>query len=111
MGKPSKADHQEDRADARAGELDRVDPEEAPGTQTAPQPEDAQTGATAITGNRPQATQALFRPDFDDDDDDDFHVTLGNLDTQPQDRMAGATRSLPAVRQLGGGLVEIPRIP
>ncbi|MDT5174542.1 MAG: serine/threonine-protein kinase PknG [Mycobacterium sp.] len=110
MGKPSRADQQEDREDARAGELDRVDPEEAPGSQTAPQPEEAQTGATAITGNRPQATQALFRPDFDDDDDD-FHITLGNLDTQPQDRMAGATRALPAIRQLGGGLVEIPRIP
>ena len=79
-----------------------------PGTQ----PADVQTGGAA-TG-RLQATQALFRPDFDDDDDDDDdddfpHISLGALDTDPQDRMTVATRSLPAVRQLGGGLVEIPR--
>ncbi|MCV7031225.1 serine/threonine-protein kinase PknG [Mycobacterium sherrisii] len=72
-----------------------------PGTQ------DAQTGAT--TG-RVHATQALFRPDWDDDDDDDLpHITLGNLNAEPQDRMTVATRVLPPTRQLGGGLVEIPR--
>ena len=74
-----------------------------PGTQ----PADVQSGAA--TG-RLQATQALFRPDFDDDDDDSPHISLGALDTDPQDRMTVATRSLPAVRQLGGGLVEIPRV-
>lgn len=73
-----------------------------PGTQ------DAQTGAT--TG-RVHATQALFRPDWDDDDDDDLpHITLGSLNTEPQDRMTVATRVLPPTRQLGGGLVEIPRV-
>lgn len=76
----------------------------APGTQ----PADAQTGAAA--GTRPPATQALFRPDFDDDDDD-LLISLGTFDTQPQDRMSTATRALPPVRQLGGGLVEIPRVP
>ncbi|RUP01763.1 MAG: serine/threonine protein kinase [Mycobacterium sp.] len=84
--------------------------EESPGTQPVGQQEEAQTGATATTG-RPQATQALFRPDFDDDDDDDFPISLGSVDTQPQDRMSVATRALPPVRQLGGGLVEIPRTP
>ncbi|OBK22577.1 serine/threonine protein kinase [Mycobacterium asiaticum] len=106
MGKPSKTDQQ-------GQELQEL--EESPGTQPAPEtapetvPEtaDAQTGATM--GSRPQATQALFRPDFDDDDDDDFG--LGTVDTQPQDRMVAATRALPPVRQLGGGLVEIPRVP
>ncbi|MEM6105097.1 serine/threonine-protein kinase PknG [Mycobacterium sp. 050272] len=69
---------------------------------------EAQTGAT--TG-RAHATQALFRPDWDDDDDDDLpHITLGSLDTDPQDRMTVATRVLPPTRQLGGGLVEIPRV-
>ncbi|WP_144205939.1 serine/threonine-protein kinase PknG [Mycobacterium tilburgii] len=72
-----------------------------PGTQ------DAQTGAT--TG-RIHATQALFRPDWDDDDDDLPHVALGNLNSEPQDRMTVATRVLPPTRQLGGGLVEIPRV-
>src|SRR5947209_4840187 len=57
---------------------------------------------------RPQATQALFRPDFDDDDDD-FPLLSGGLDTD-SDRMTVATRVLPPTRQLGGGLVEIPRV-
>ncbi len=100
MGKPAQEDQQE-----QAGQG------ESPGTEQAAQPEEAQTGATATTGSRPQATQALFRPDFDDDDDDDFPISLGSLDTQPQDRMSVATRALPPVRQLGGGLVEIPRTP
>ena len=65
--------------------------------------------ADATTG-RAQATQALFRPDFDDDDDDLPHISLGTLDTEPQDRMTVATRVLPPTRQLGGGLVEIPRV-
>ncbi|OBA59226.1 serine/threonine protein kinase [Mycobacterium sp. 1100029.7] len=69
---------------------------------------DAQTGAT--TG-RAHATQALFRPDWDDEDDDDLpHISLGSLDTEPQDRMTVATRVLPPTRLLGGGLVEIPRV-
>ncbi len=60
---------------------------------------------------RPLATQALFRPDFDDDDDDDFpHISLGTMDSEPQERMTVATRVLPPIRQLGGGLVEIPRV-
>ncbi|MCV6972509.1 protein kinase [Mycobacterium bohemicum] len=79
-----------------------------PGTQQA----DAQSGPLSepVSG-RPQATQALFRPDFDDDDDDDFpHISLGTMDSEPQERMTVATRVLPPVRQLGGGLVEIPRV-
>lgn len=67
---------------------------------------EAQTGAT--TG-RVHATQALFRPDWDDDDDDLPHITLGGVDTEPQERTV-ATRVLPPTRQLGGGLVEIPRV-
>jgi serine/threonine-protein kinase PknG len=74
-----------------------------PGTQ-AP---DAHAGGMA-TG-RIQATQALFRPDFDDDDDLP-HITLGTMDTEPQERMTVATRVLPPTRQLGGGLVEIARV-
>ncbi len=100
MAKPAQEDQEE-----QAGQF------ESPGTQPAAQPEEAQTGATATTGSRPQATQALFRPDFDDDDDDEFQISLGSGDSQPQDRMSVATRALPPVRQLGGGLVEIPRTP
>ena len=70
------------------------------------QPADAQSGP--VSESRAQATQALFRPDFDDDDDD-LPLISGGLDTEPQDRMTAATRVLQPVRQLGGGLVEIPR--
>jgi len=74
-----------------------------PGTQ----PADTQRGA--VTGPRPQATEALFRPDFDDDDDLPM-ISGGSMDTEPQERMTVATRVLPPVRHLGGGLVEIPRV-
>src|SRR5271163_2560091 len=74
-----------------------------PGTQ----PADTQRGA--VTGPRPQATEALFRPDFDDDDDMPM-ISLGNVDTEPQERVTVATRVLLPVRHLGGGLVEIPRV-
>jgi serine/threonine-protein kinase PknG len=70
-------------------------------------PADAQSGPASEA--RPQATQALFRPDFDDDDDDLSLISAG-VDTEPQERMTVATRVLPPVRQLGGGLVEIPRV-
>jgi serine/threonine-protein kinase PknG len=74
-----------------------------PGTQ----PADAQSGPASEA--RPQATQALFRPDFDDDDDD-LPLISGGVDTEPQEWMTVATRVLPPVRHLGGGLVEIPRV-
>jgi serine/threonine-protein kinase PknG len=71
---------------------------------------DVQTGSQAISDaeSRPQATQALFRPDFDDDDDDDFLIP--GIDTEAPERVTVATRVLPPTRQLGGGLVEIPRV-
>jgi serine/threonine-protein kinase PknG len=62
---------------------------------------------TTTGSARAQATQAVFRPDFDDDDDLP-HISLGSLSSEPQERTA-ATRVLPPVRRLGGGLVEIPR--
>ncbi len=74
-----------------------------PGTQ----PAQAQSGP--VSEPRPQATQALFRPDFADDDDFP-HISPGTVDSEPQERLTVATRVLPPVRQLGGGLVEIPRV-
>ncbi len=56
---------------------------------------------------RPMATQAIFRPDFDDDDDDLYGTTVG---TEPHD-VTIATRAIAPARRLGGGLVEIPRVP
>jgi serine/threonine-protein kinase PknG len=71
------------------------------GTQQA----ESELGSGSIA--RIQATQALFRPDLDDDGDLP-HLSGGSMDTEPQDRLTVATRVLPPVRKLGGGLVEIP---
>ncbi|HTQ21962.1 serine/threonine-protein kinase PknG [Mycobacterium sp.] len=79
-----------------------TEPDEGPTTQA--------TQAAWGEALRPQSTQALFRPDFDDDDDEFPHITVDVRDTEPQDRMTTATRVLAPVRQLGGGLVEIPRV-
>lgn len=96
MGKPTQEKPQTEQPAADAEDV-------SPGTQPA---EMHTTGSS----ERPLATQALFRPDFDDDDDD-FPISLGSIDTQPQDRIMAAQRKLQPVRQLGGGLVEIPRVP
>jgi len=75
----------------------------APGTQAA----DVQSGP--LTHGRPQATQALFRPQFDDDDDEGLSlIGPDTTDSEPQERVTVATRVLPPVRKLSGGLVEIP---
>jgi serine/threonine-protein kinase PknG len=55
---------------------------------------------------RPMATQAIFRPHFDDDDSS----SVGTEDTEPHDTTT-VTRALSPTRRLGGGLVEIPRVP
>ena len=65
---------------------------------------------SGATGVRLQSTEAVFRPDFHEDDDFP-HISIPSVDTEPQDRMTSATRVLQPVRQLGGGLVEIPRVP
>ncbi|MGV0850640.1 serine/threonine-protein kinase PknG [Mycolicibacterium phlei] len=53
---------------------------------------------------RPMATQAVFRPQFDDDD-----LSVGTGETEPQNHNA-PTRAVSRTRRLGGGLVEIPRV-
>ena len=56
---------------------------------------------------RPMATQAVFRPHFDDSDG----MSMGTADTEPEDHATSMTRALSPTRRLGGGLVEIPRVP
>lgn len=100
MGKPDS--EQVNQVD----QVEQADPDDSfPGTQ----PVDPADMHTTGSSERPLATQALFRPDFDDDDDDDLIFLGGSMDTEPNDRIA-ATRVQP-IRQLGGGLVEIPRVP
>ncbi|WP_343601203.1 serine/threonine-protein kinase PknG [Mycobacterium sp.] len=56
---------------------------------------------------RPASTQAIFRPRFDDDDSGDARAA----GDQPAAGAATPTRVVQPVRRLGGGLVEIPRVP
>ncbi|MBJ7340234.1 serine/threonine-protein kinase PknG [Mycolicibacterium sp.] len=79
-------------------------PDEGPGTQ----PADAMTYDSLAT-MRPMATQAVFRPNFDDDDSDGFSVS--SVETEPHEQTTMLTRQWSPIRRLGGGLVEVPRVP
>lgn len=80
------------------------DTDEGPGTQPASFDDLDFDSASTM---RPMATQAVFRPEFDDSDD----ISLGSGDTEPHEHATIATRMLSPIRRLGGGLVEIPRVP
>ncbi len=75
---------------------------EGPGTQPASLEELDMDSMSTI---RPMATQAIFRPHFDDSDG----MSIGTVDTEPEDSTT-MTRALSPTRRLGGGLVEIPRV-
>lgn len=75
---------------------------EGPGTQPASLDELDVDSASTL---RPMATQAVFRPHFDDSDG----MSVGTADTEPEDSTT-MTRALSPTRRLGGGLVEIPRV-
>jgi serine/threonine-protein kinase PknG len=80
------------------------DVDQEPGTQ--PASLDA-LEADSMATLRPMATQAVYRPNFDDSDS----VVVHTGDTEPQDHATTVVRMLSPVRRLGGGLVEIPRVP
>ena len=77
-------------------------PEDYPGTQ----PADAMTYDSLAT-MRPMATQAIFRPNFDDSDG----MSAGTAETEPTEFPTSVTRTFSPIRRLGGGLVEVPRVP
>ena len=52
---------------------------------------------------RPMATQAVFRPEFDDSDS----TSVRTAETEPEDHATTMTRALSPTRRLGGGLVEV----
>lgn len=81
-----------------------ADVDQDPGTQ--PASLDALESDSVAT-LRPMATQAVYRPNFDDSDS----VVVHTGDTEPQDHATTVVRTLSPVRRLGGGLVEIPRVP
>ena len=75
--------------------------DEGPGTQR------SEVIFDSVPTLHPMATQAVFRPNFDDDDDD----SVPNGGTEPQDHTTAVTRMVSPARRLGGGLVEVPRVP
>ncbi|WP_435405609.1 serine/threonine-protein kinase PknG [Mycolicibacterium komossense] len=56
---------------------------------------------------RPMATQAIFRPNFDDSE----ASYISSAGTEPHNHSTTVTRAISPTRRLGGGLVEIPRVP
>jgi len=79
-----------------------ADQDAYPGTQ----PADAMTYDSLAT-MRPMATQAVFRPNFDDSDE----ISVSTVDTEPHEQTTMLTRHWSPIRRLGGGLVEVPRVP
>ncbi len=79
---------------------------EGPGTQPASLEDLEELDVDSVSTVRPMATQAVFRPHFDDSDG----ASVGTADTEPEDNTTTMTRALSPTRRLGGGLVEIPRV-
>jgi serine/threonine-protein kinase PknG len=77
--------------------------EEIVGTQPAVDSIDPVDSASTL---RPMATQAIFRPELEDED----AATTGP-DSGPLAGTVAVTRAASPNRRLGGGLVEIPRVP
>lgn len=76
------------------------------GTQPASLEDLEELDVDSVSTLRPMATQAVFRPHFDDSDS----TLVGTADTEPEDHGTTMTRALSPTRRLGGGLVEIPRV-
>lgn len=79
---------------------------EGPGTQPASLEDLEELDVDSVSTVRPMATQAVFRPHFDDSNG----ASVGTADTEPEDNTTTMTRALSPTRRLGGGLVEIPRV-
>ena len=60
----------------------------------------------SVATMRPMSTQAIFRPHFDED-----AASVGSEPIETEENQATVARILSPNRRLGGGLVEIPRVP
>jgi serine/threonine-protein kinase PknG len=67
----------------------------------------ADMGLDSVSTMRPMSTQAVFRPSFDDDEVD----SVTSEPVEVEDPSATVGRTVAMTRRLGGGLVEIPRVP
>ena len=82
---------------------------EPPDTEVGTQPAGlAELGMDSVSTVRPMSTQAVFRPSFDDDEEVD---SAGSEPIEVEDHSANVSRTVAMTRRLGGGLVEIPRVP
>ena len=88
-------------AEAQQEEFD----DSGPGTQPASFDD---LGMDSMSTMRPMADEAVFRPQFDEDSGE---ISVGTADTEPEEHATTVTRMLSPIRRLGGGLVEIPRVP
>jgi serine/threonine-protein kinase PknG len=79
------------------------DPQDDAGPGTQP----AENLFDSASTMRPMATQAIFRPDFDDSEG----TSMPSDGSEPQEHATAVTRAISPTRRLGGGLVEIPRVP
>ncbi len=75
-----------------------------PGTQPAALSDLEDYEEDSVATIRPMATQAVYRPDFDDTD------RASTVSTEPSEGMTSLTRPRSPIRRLGGGLVEVPRV-
>jgi len=87
-----------------------MNPPESPdldvGTQPATFEElDMNLDMDSVSTIRPMSTQAVFRPHFDDE------ITVDSVPIETDENQATVARTLATRRRLGGGLVEIPRVP
>ena len=94
-------------ADERSREEEIAAPdEEDPGTQPAAFGIDYAEDSSSTL--RPMATQAIFRPEIDEDS---VAATTDATAGDFEEPHTAVTRNLSHNRRLGGGLVEIPRVP
>jgi serine/threonine-protein kinase PknG len=85
-----------------------VRPEEKPDPRTQPAAFGIDYAEDSSSTLRPMSTQAIFRSE---DDQDAAASTTDDTAGDTDDHTTSVTRKLSHIRRLGGGLVEIPRVP
>src|SRR6202035_3424369 len=85
-----------------------VRPEEKPDPGTQPAAFGIDYAEDSSSTLRPMSTQAIFRSE---DDQDAAASTTDDTAGDTDDHTTSVTRKLSHIRRLGGGLVEIPRVP
>ena len=87
-----------------------MNPPESPDLDVGTQPAafedlDMDRDMDSVSTIRPMSTQAIFRPQRDDE------ITVDSAPIETDENQVTVARTLATRRRLGGGLVEIPRVP